>query len=161
LLLPRLVSLRGLLVVAVVFFPAAVSIFVMPPSPLIALILAAALILTRLVMGVPPLSAVLAPRLIFDDDRPDLPTLRSLGSHIWVVATETVLSGHLFQSDWCSMADSTEGSVVAMLTEVAETCRSWYGWCVSGCCEEGLSWDMVVILIEDQRPDHGVSDESE
>jgi len=45
LLLPRLVSLRGLLVVAVVFPPAAVSIFVMPPSPLIALILAAALIL--------------------------------------------------------------------------------------------------------------------
>jgi hypothetical protein len=71
LLLPRLVSLRGLLVVAVVFFPAAVSIFVMPPSPLIALILAAALILTRLVMSVPPLSAVLESRLIFDDDRPD------------------------------------------------------------------------------------------
>jgi len=72
LLLPRLISLRGLVVVAVVFFPAAVSIFVMPPpSPLIALLLAAALILTRLVMSVSPLSAVLAPRLIFDDDRPD------------------------------------------------------------------------------------------
>jgi hypothetical protein len=73
LLLPRLVSLRGLVVVAVGFFPAAVLIFVIPPpSPLIALLLAAAMILTRLVMSVPPRIAVLAPRLIFDDDRPDL-----------------------------------------------------------------------------------------